>query len=59
MRGPMKGETALSQAEVDYGVEEEIFDGFPLQQISKPAGSWEIGNVHLMAKAQPFDGLLG
>lgn len=54
----MDGETPLSRAEVEHGIEHDILDPLPTRRIIKPIGAWELANVRLMAKATPFDGLL-
>lgn len=54
----MDGETPLSRAEVEHGIEHDIIDALPTRRVHKPIGAWELANVRLMAKAQPFDGLM-
>lgn len=58
VRPPMRGETPLSRAEVDHGIDHDIIDPLPTRRIVKPVGAWELANVRLMAKASFFDGLL-
>lgn len=54
----MPGETPLSRAEVDHGIEHDLIDPLPTRRIVKPVGAWEVANVRLMAKASFFDGLM-
>lgn len=58
VRAPMDGETPLSRAEVEHGIEHDLIDALPTRRIIKPVGAWELSNVQLLAKAQPFDGLM-
>lgn len=53
----MKGETPLSRAEVEHGIEVGIIDGLPIRQRIKQVGEWEIKSAKHLAKATPFDGL--
>lgn len=59
VRPPERGETPLSPEEVAHGIEHSIIEHvMPIVQIVKPMDAWAKSNMHLMAKAQPFDGLL-
>lgn len=54
----MKGETPLSRAEVQHGIEVGIIDALPVRQCVKQVGEWELKSAKHLAKAHPFDGLL-
>lgn len=42
-----------------HGIEHSIIEHvLPIVQIVKPMDAWVKQNINLMAKAQPFDGLL-
>lgn len=59
VRPPERGETPLSPEEVAHGIEHSIIENvMPIVQIVKPMNSWAKSNMHLMSRAQPFDGLL-
>lgn len=58
VRGPMQGETPLSKAEVEHGVNVGLIDALPVRQRVKQVGEWEKKSIEHMAKAHPFDGLL-
>lgn len=54
----MQGETPLSRAEVEHGIEVGIIDALPVRQRVKQVGEWEKKSIEHLAKAHPFDGLL-
>lgn len=54
----MDGETPLSKAEVEHGINVGIIDALPVRQRIKQIGEWELKSVEHMAKAGPWDGLL-
>lgn len=59
VRPPERGETPLSPEEVAHGIEHSIIEHvMPIVQIVKPMDAWAKSNMHLMSRAQPFDGLL-
>ncbi len=58
VRGPDGEETPLSHEEVLVGVALELFDGWPLVQRWRPAGSWERAHVGQLARPSFWDGLL-
>lgn len=53
----MNGETPLSRAEVEHGIEAGIIDALPVRQRIMQVGEWELKSVEHLAKAHPFDGL--
>lgn len=54
----MQGETPLSKAEVEHGINVGLIDALPVRQRVKHVGEWENKSIEQMAKAHPFDGLL-
>jgi hypothetical protein len=58
VRGPDAGETPLSLAEVQAGVKCGEFDGWPMEQRWRPAGTWERRTTGLLAAPFFWDGLL-
>lgn len=58
VRGPMSGETPLSKAEVEHGINVGLIDGLPIRQHIKRVGEWETKSVKQATKAHPFDGLM-
>ena len=54
----MQGETPLSKAEVEHGINVGLIDALPVRQRVKQVGEWEKKSVEHLSKAHPFDGLL-
>lgn len=54
----MPGETPLSRAEVEHGINVGLIDTLPVRQNIKQVGEWEKKSIERMARAHPFDGLL-